>query len=630
MYLLPTPRQISINKDKFYILDYDSIIRIDVSCDIEVNHYGKILKDDIYKHTGFSLPIKRSQVNDSDLNNSINNTIINTIIIKMDPSLDEDEYELSIGINKIIIQGGANEGILYGIQTLRQIISQKVGVLPCIEIKDSPEIKNRGFYHDVTRGRIPTLDYLKTLADKLSYYKLNQLQLYVEHSYLFEDFSEVWRVGSPLTAEEIMDLDEYCRKLNIDLVPSLSSFGHLYELLRTKTYSHLCELEDSVDEPFSFIGRMEHHTIDISNEESFELITKIISEYMPLFTSQYFNICGDETFDLGKGRSKKLADQVGSQEMYVSFVKKLCNFVISKGKTPMIWGDIIAKTPEAIKELPSETICLNWGYGADQREDEAKAFAQVGANQYLCPGVSGWNQFINQYEVAYKNIKLMCGYCHKYEGIGVLNTNWGDFGHINHPEFSMAGLIYGGQFSWSKKDISFEEINKQISVLEYMDKSEEFMSIISNLAPLGVFDWRQIVEYKELHDKKDNQEEIEEFFIKQDLQGTKESNESIEKYINELYRILSYMDTSKRYLVKPYIIAGKGMYIFNQIGATIDELIYSRENKASAEPKQLAIDLEYWFHEYKDQWRRVSKESELYRIQDIINWYADYLRDTAI
>ena len=40
--------------------------------------------------------------------------------------------------------------------------------------------------------QVPDLDYLKKLADRMSYYKLNELQLYIEHTYLFRDLSEVW------------------------------------------------------------------------------------------------------------------------------------------------------------------------------------------------------------------------------------------------------------------------------------------------------------------------------------------------------------------------------------------------------------------------------------------------------
>jgi hypothetical protein len=615
MYLLPVPQEIKKN-DKLFTLHYNDAIVIDENCELAVNHYAKIVKDIVFQYTGFSLPIIRGEAFRSG------------ILLKQNASLGEEEYILTIDSGSVTMEGGSKAAVLYGIQTLRQIISQNGAVLPGLVIRDYPDIKNRGFYHDATRGRIPTLSYLKSLADKLSYYKLNQLQLYIEHSFLFKDFSEVWRDDTPLTAEEIMELDDYCAKLNIELVPSLSSFGHLYKLLSTKTYAHLCELPDSDKMPFGLIARMGHHTIDTTNEESFALITGMIAEFMPLFRSKHFNLCADETFDLGKGRSRRRAEEIGTQRLYVDFLEKLSKFVISKGRIPMFWGDIISRFPEAIRELPKESICLNWGYAPEQREEDTQVLAKVGATQYLCPGVGGWNQFINLIESSYRNITRMCSYAHKYNAIGVLNTDWGDFGHINHPEFSTTGLIYGAAFSWNKKEIPFEEINKQISALAYTDRTEHFVSIVAEMATKNVMDWRNVIEYMELHTGGSaGEDDIKKSFLKLDLSKAQEANKILAEKSQELYQVIASMDTGKRCLVKPYLVAAEGMSLWNSIGATIDQRVYHRENPAAEDPRKLAVDLEYWFYEFKEVWRTVSKESELFHLQNVINWYADYLRE---
>ena len=66
----------------------------------------------------------------------------------------------------------------------------------------------------------------------------------MEHTFLFAGFSEVWRDDTPLTPEDILELDAYCRKRHMELIPSIACFGHLYKVLRTRTYRHLCELPD--------------------------------------------------------------------------------------------------------------------------------------------------------------------------------------------------------------------------------------------------------------------------------------------------------------------------------------------------------------------------------------------------
>ena len=616
MYLLPKPQQLEMCKNDF-IIKYSTSIVIDKTCDTKVNYYAGILKSDILEKLGFEAAITRGEKDN------------NCICLGINSELAEDEYTLTIKEEGIEICGSNNNAILYGVQTLRQIISQEAAILPCLFIKDYPEIKNRGFYHDVTRGRIPTLAYLKSFADKLSYYKINQLQLYIEHSFLFKEYSEIWRDDTPLTPEEILELDQYCNKLNIELVPSLSSFGHMYKALRTKSYNHLCELEDTENDPFLFVGRMQHHTIDVSNDESFEFVKKLILEFIPLFTSNQFNICADETFDLGKGRSKKLSDTIGVKNMYIQFVKKISEFLKDNGKRTMFWGDIISGFPEAIKELPEDIICLNWGYLATQREEETKWLHEAGAIQYTCPGACGWNQFINLIEASYQNITRMCSYARKYNAIGVLNTDWGDFGHINHPEFSTTGMIYGAAFSWNNDILSFDEVNRQISVLEYQDETSTFVDIISNMTTKSVFQWGHAVEYMEM-DVKGIEKEISSKLFKEFIfSNIANANKELASLTKDMYGLLSSMDSCKRNLVKPYLVACEGISLFNKMGATIQSLKYNMDNEAAQNPAGLAVDLEYWFREYKKVWHTTSKESELYRIQNVIFWYADLLRDLS-
>ena len=63
--------------------------------------------------------------------------------------------------------------------------------------------------------------------------------------------------------------------------------------------------------------RMEHHTIDAANPESLQIVCSLIDQYLPLFRSEYFNICCDETWDLGKGRN----DGKDPAELYINFIR---------------------------------------------------------------------------------------------------------------------------------------------------------------------------------------------------------------------------------------------------------------------------------------------------------------------
>lgn len=613
MYIIPEPQQMKVAEGEFTIR-FDHRIVLDPSCGPEAYDYAKLLQEELRGCMGYGPAVTRGSSGKA------------AVTLAVDPALEEEAYDLEVCADGIRITGGADRGLLYGVQTLRQIVRQTGACVPRMSIHDFPDIKNRGFYHDVTRGRIPTLSYLKGLADNLAFYKINQMQLYIEHSYLFEGMSEMWRDDTPLTAQDILELDAHCRKLKIELIPNISCFGHLYKLLRTKSYEHLCELSGQSGKPFGFVDRMLHHTIDVTNEESLALIKGMIEEFMPLFTSNHFNIGADETFDLGKGRSLAEAERVGVKRLYIDHVRKLCEFLVEKGKIPMFWGDIVCDFPEVIRELPEQTICLNWGYDKEQSDESTRKLAEAGAVQYNCPGVSGWNQFVNRLDVAYENIKRMCTYARQYHTAGVLTTDWGDYGHINHPDFGIPGRIYGAAFSWNGRIPEFEEMNRRISRVEFGDRSEELVSTMAKIANSQVFDWGMAVGYLEGHagEMLSGEKAVK---VMENLAKAGEALQSLEETADKIRRMIPELPERTRELMHACLVAIQGVELLQKIGVWIGAKVFPGEPDPVVDGVSLAAELEEWFLFYKEVWRSVSRESELYRIGDVVFRYADLLRE---
>mgnify|MGYP002715325555 CR=1 FL=1 len=612
MKLIPEPQKIIVKEGSFYP-DYQTVIMIHRDCGEEVLIYASMLRDTMAKWCGVEVDIRKGDGRKGD------------IILRTDDTLAAEAYTLDVSTDGIAIAGGSGAGLLYGVQTLRQLYVLSGGVLASVVIEDYPALPNRGFYHDISRGRIPTLPELKKLVDTMSYYKLNQLQLYVEHTYLFRDFSEVWRDDTPLQAEEILELDRYCRERHIDLVPSLSTFGHMYKMLRTYSFSEYCEMEGAEYRPHSFLKRMLTHTANVSHPGTLPLVKEMIKEYMALFSSRYFNICADETFELCKGRSSHLTKEQDIKDIYTDYVRELCEFVMDNGKIPMFWGDILWGFPEKFKDLPKEGICLNWGYLPDQGELETKTVAETGAIQYTCPGVGGWNQYINLYESAYRNISRLCTYAVKYKAVGVLNTDWGDFGHVNQPEMSRPGMIYGAAFSWNTNIPDFEEINKRISRLEFLDSSEQMLSILARTAGKDTFKWRNTVKYREFHLLGNLAEEIKQQLFDTPTQDWADNNRELANIRRELQECMIHLDSSTRYLQQKYMLGIDAMIVWNEVKPAILKRIYG-EGEYTGDYHRLAGRLEAWFMKFKQEWRKTSREGSLYYISEIVFWYADLLR----
>lgn len=613
MILIPEPQEIGYEEGYF-----ECGFQTNIVCGAGTEPFpAGLLKNCMKQWAGMELPVIRGEAREGDIS------------LSLDPTLQEQEYRLEIRERGIRVCGGDGAGLLYGVQTLCQLTEQQGALLQNMTLRDYPARKRRGYYLDQTRGRVLRLEELKRVADRLCRYKINEFQLYVEHTYLFRDLSEMWRDTTPLTAEEIMELDAYCAERQIELVPSLASFGHLYTLLSTKTWEELCELPEAASQPFSLWDRMNHHTINVADDRSLPLIKGMLAEYMALFCSNRFNLCADETFDLGKGRSKKLADQKGVQRIYVDYLKELCVFLKEKGKTPMFWGDVICESPELAKELPEGTVCLTWGYAPDQREDASRKMVKTGLRQYLCPGVSGWNHWMNRIADSYENITRMCSYAEKYQAEGVLNTDWGDFGHINLPEHSVPGMIYGAAFSWNQAPVSREEMDRRISLLEYKDSSAKIVDLMNRLADCCVFDWGDAVMLYEFTvlEKPGKAPDLAGLAKERGLQSGKAAE--IASGLNSLRREIKLTaaktDSATRGFVRELELTAEGIDTWNRIGLALLEAAQGRPQEP-AEAFALAGRLEKWFLAYKELWRSVGKEGELPHIAEIVFWYADLLR----
>lgn len=602
--LLPQPRCLNMEDGIFFIGLHTRIVLCGAASGMARTAAAQ-LKAEIASACGVDLAITIGQPDRED------------ICLSVGSGSEEQGYMLRITAANVVVQGNDDAGLLHGVQTLRQIIRQRAWRLPALTIEDAPALPARGFYHDVTRGRVPTLDWLKQLADEMCLYKLNQLQLYVEHTYLFRNLTELWHIGTPLTSEDIMALDDYCAARGIELVPSLSSFGHLMELLRTKTYRHLCELPDVEALPSTMPNRMQHHTINASDPEALSLITEMIGEFMVLFRSRKFNICADETFDLGRGRSQETMARLGERGYYTGFVKQLCEYVVSQGRQPMFWGDIVVRFADVLRELPSGTICLNWGYSADVQEESTRILAQSGALQYVCPGVNGWNRWMPHMRVSWENIRRMAAYGRTWGAVGMLNTDWGDYGHINDPRLSLPGMIYGACAAWNGELQPFEEINEDISRLAYGDRSGRVVSCLARLSECEVYSWRSIVRHKEwmqgtLEEKRDASP-----IGLTDEEQLDAADAQLQETMAGLQEACLHMDAAMRPMLGCWLLTGEAVSLWNHAA---HEVCAGRKNAA------LAMRLERWLHMYEQMWRTVSRESELWRIRDVAAWYADQLR----
>lgn len=360
-----------------------------------------------------------------------------------------DGYTLSIAPERIAISGNGPAGAFYALQTLIQLVQVHGDRIPAMEIQDAPDFQYRGFYLDISRGKVPTLATLKETVDDLAALKINMLQLYVEHPFAFRFDPSIAQMRDPLTPDDVLALDAYCRDRHMDLVPSLQSFGHMGGALSLPQYKHLADVEIPPWDQMTWRNRMSGATIDMSNPEALALLERMHDEYLPLHTSGFSNVCADETYDLGQGKTKALAEKHGKDTLYLRHIHWLNDLTKKYGKQMMFWGDIVKQHPESIPDIPKDAILLNWGYYRETDFESTKLFRDAGLDFFVCPGTSGWNRILNDVENADLNIRRYAATGEKYGAMGLLNTDWGDHGHVNFFAGSLHGMALGGAMAWN-------------------------------------------------------------------------------------------------------------------------------------------------------------------------------------
>jgi hypothetical protein len=574
----------------------------------------------------------------------------NSIYCSFDESLNKDDYKLEIKDNGIAIYAGAQSGLYYGIQTLRQILRSEGIQLSCLTINDVPDFVNRGFYHDATRGKVATLATYKDLVDKLAFYKLNQLQLYVEHSFAFSKHTDIWSCSDPLTHEEILELDIYCLQHHIELIPSLSTLGHFYMPLTSKRKEHLNELDTNGSEkPFSFPDRQHHYTLDCQNPESAVLIDELIAEFAPLFSSNKFNFCFDEPFDLGKGKNKALADEKGVGRLFMDFLTKVIASVRKQGKQPMMWGDIILKYPEYISELPKDIIFLNWEYAESLLAKEAlgdlivlgdsKVFAEAGLEFYNCPGVSCWNRNSSRINGVDRNIQMMAKEGKEDGATGLLNTDWGDYGHFNLLSPSYYGLVLGAAAAWNSEAVqNIVEFEDTFSIIETGDASKTISGLLRKLGDCELFEWYDLVRWVTKIDKDDD---LISFVVddetgmmkrclelnEDDLYASYIQAKSIEERIREIAVKSKAQD---ELFYREILFSTWGVALFQSIGLAWKRSLGKKVSENVPSYYEIADELRHFEIELSELWHLRNKPSEYYRIKEHINKVAIKLDELGI
>jgi len=296
------------------------------------------------------------------------------IKLSLREGLASEAYLLTITQKGVLIQGGAPQGVFYGIQTLQQLIQQQsTGALPveipCVHIEDEPAFAYRGLLLDVGRHMFP-VDFIKKYIDLLAQYKMNRF-----HWHLTED--QGWRIeikqypklqkvaayrdetivghlndyprrydgkryGGYYTQEEVREIVQYAQERFVTIIPEIEMPGHAQAALAA--YPELSCGGGDIKVKTEW-GVSEE--VYCPTEATFTFLENVLTEVMDLFPSEYIHIGGDEcpktrweesAFCQELIKKENLEDEAGLQSYFIQRMEKFLN---ENGRQIIGWDEIL-------------------------------------------------------------------------------------------------------------------------------------------------------------------------------------------------------------------------------------------------------------------------------------------------
>ncbi|MGH9727813.1 MAG: family 20 glycosylhydrolase [Candidatus Acidiferrales bacterium] len=417
--------------------------------------------------------------------------------LSMGQGFDEQGYAISADKRRILVGGASAEGAFNAVQTLRQLLrpaqmearsetrtetknEKKAGAsrqkesptgelnCPAIAIRDWPAMKWRGVSIDISRGPIPTLKFMEDQIRVLAGFKLNMYALYMEDVFTVPG-NEIFAPPDALTPDEISELVSYAQKYYVTVVPELETYGHLHNVLRYDIYSQLAEVpHGSVLTP--------------TQPGSYDLLEKMIAAMAPIFKGPFFHIGADETFELGQGQTKELIAEKGLGQVYLDHIAKLDAMLKPYHKQTMFWADIAEKFPQLLPTLPKDIIAVVWTYGnKDSYDARLQPFRAAGLPLFVSPGISNWRRVYPDFNGAYLNIRNLTRDGQKFGALGMLNTDWKDWGEALGG-MDWPGFVFGAACAWQPGESSIDEFRDSYDWAFYRNTDHTFEDILDKLA----------------------------------------------------------------------------------------------------------------------------------------------------
>jgi len=469
LQIIPQPKEVVATEDNFSLKNNRKIALANPRS--EADRFAALdFIEDARTTANVDLSIGGGKILVGLLDNSKIKSALEAKRVEIPVNLNDEGYVLSVGAKQIIVAGRTEAGTFYGLQTLKQMIRGEgaAAYVQGARIVDFPTMRYRAFSDDISRGLVPTVDYVKRQIRTFAMFKMNMHSLYMEHTFASESNPLYAPEEGSFAPEELKEIVAYAINYHVEIVPEQQTFGHLHKVVKFEKYNALAEV------PYGDV-------ITPQEENSYKFVADLYREIDRIFPSKFFHIGADETFELGQGRSAEETKEKGVGKVYFKHINRVRDILKPYNRRLMMWGDIALSHPDLLGEIPKEMIVMNWAYGArDSYASRIEPFKKAGLEQFVCPSVWNFNLIFPNEENAITNIKNFVRDGQEAGAIGVMNTNWDDDGETLF-EMDWYGVGLGASAGWENAPLDVEKFDQKFDWTFFRSEGGDFTKSIRTL-----------------------------------------------------------------------------------------------------------------------------------------------------
>ena len=386
--------------------------------------------------------------------------LLTRLHLAFDSAMHSEGYVLAIEDHQASIVAASGSGIFYGVQTLKQLLPLPGAdrELPTGTVRDWPAMRYRGVQDDLSRGPVPTLEFQKHQVRVFAAFKANIYSPYFEHTLLYLNHPMGAPLGGAMTPSEVKELVDYARRYHVTILPEQEAFGHLHHVLKYELY------QDAAETPHG-------HVLAPGQAATIPFIKDWFTQMAAEFPSPFMHIGADETWDLGRGRTRQQVESQGYGPVYVAFLKQIHDELAPLHRRLLFWGDIGGADPAAVAGLPKDMIAVPWNYWDTTGFDKMiEPFAKAGIETWVASGDANWNQVFPESRTALWNIQGFLRDGQRLGSTGAINTVWNDDGE-GLFNLDWYGVLFGPVASWQAGESPIPDYQEAYGLLFHGDSS---------------------------------------------------------------------------------------------------------------------------------------------------------------